>query len=134
MTPIDLLDLRPHQIFYLEQDSSRLYGELIQWIAERDLCWLRPIALCCLPQGAATAFTDALADRTAILYDLSLGSDVICPDSLLHLALDTEVLPLLAELHRLKAELAPQQNAHRLRLFIQQLWQADPEAFQRSAV
>jgi hypothetical protein len=146
MTPTDL---RPHQIFYLEQDNSRLYGELIQWVAERNLCWLRPIALCCLPETAdhtanqssfaalsfaASAASAASTDSgAAILYDLSQGADLICPDSLLRLALDIEVLPVLAQLHSLKPELAPPQNAHRLRQFIQQLWQAEPAAFQRSS-
>lgn len=115
MTP----DWRPHQIFYLEQGNSRLYGELIQFVAERNLCWLRPIAL---------EDTEA-----ASLYDLRQGSDLICPDTLLRLALDTEVLPILAQLHCLKPESASPHNADRLRQFIDQLWQAVPEAFQPSS-
>jgi len=122
-------DLRPHQIFYLEQGNARLYGELIQVVSDRNLCWLRPIALYYGSQDAVDASEEASA---ATLYDLSQGADLICPDSLLQLALDTELLPLLAQLHSLKTEPAPvSQNAHRLRQFIQQLWQSEPEAFRR---
>jgi len=130
-------DLRPHQIFYLEQGSSRLYGELIQVVAERNLCWLRPIALYCLSQNSQDRLSQEAADSNpadgaAILYDLSQGADLICPDSLLRPALDTDLLPLLAQLHDLKTEPVPaSQNLHRLRQFIQQLWQAEPEAFRR---
>lgn len=123
--------LRPHQIFYLEQGSSRLYGELIQFVAERNLCWLRPIALYCEAEDSQVEGSLSEDGQTAVLYDLSQGSDLICPDSLLRLALDAELLPLLAQLHDCKPGLAPAQNAHRLRQFIQQLWQAEPGAFQR---
>ena len=126
MTPTDL---RPHQIFYLEQGNTRLYGELIQVVVERNLCWLRPIALY---YGSQNPVDPSEQVSTAILYDLSQGADLICPDSLLRLALDTELLPLLTQLHSLKTEPAPvSQNAHRLRQFIQQLWQSEPEAFRR---
>ena len=83
MTPTDL---RPHQIFYLEQGNTRLYGELIQVVVERNLCWLRPIALY---YGSQNPVDPSEQASTAILYDLSQGADLICPDSLLRLALDT---------------------------------------------
>ncbi len=119
-------DWRPHQIFYLEQERTRLYAELIQFVAARNLCWLRPIALCCPSEPNAVNATE-----TAVaLYDLRQGADLICPAALLHLALDTEVLPIWAQLHGLKPELAAAQNADRLRQFMRQLWQAEPEAFQ----
>ena len=134
MTPANLTpaDLRPHQIFYLEQGNSRLYGELIQFVAERNLCWLRPIALYCQAEDADPLDRNRQScGREATLYDLGQGSDLICPDSLLRMALDAELLPLLAQLHDPKPGLASAQNGHQLRQFIQRLWQAEPEAFQR---
>lgn len=121
---------RLHQIFYLEQGENRLYGELIQFVEERHLCWLRPIALYCpSTSGASTG----AAFSGAAFYDLRQGADLICPDTLLRLAMDSEVLPILAQLHDLKDEAALSHNAERLRQFVQQLWQAEPEAFQQRA-
>ncbi|MBW4468682.1 MAG: hypothetical protein KME07_24925 [Pegethrix bostrychoides GSE-TBD4-15B] len=114
---------RLHQIFYLEQGETRLYGELIQFVEERHLCWLRPIALHCQSRNDAST--------GEAFYDLRQGADLICPDTLLHLALDHEVLPILTQLHDLKDEAASSHNADRLRQFVQQLWQAEPEAFQQ---
>lgn len=38
-------EFQPSQILYIEQDTTRLYAELVQVVTERALCWVRPLAL-----------------------------------------------------------------------------------------
>ncbi|MBF2050328.1 MAG: hypothetical protein EDM05_018990 [Leptolyngbya sp. IPPAS B-1204] len=113
-----------YEILCLEYQDTALYGEAIQIIQERNLCWLRPLAL--LQQ---TQQERALP----ILYDLRQGSDLLCPHTLIRTALDTEVLPILAQLENLKASCAtpvPEPVAHQqLQAFIRKICQAQPDAF-----
>ncbi len=116
------------QILCLEQDQTSLYGEAIQIVAERNLCWFRPLLLC------------RIQDDEPVLLDLRQGADLLCPFSLLRPTFDVEVLPLLVQLELLKAEPAepgllhqihPNAGAHQqLQQFVHQVWQAHPEAFQ----
>jgi hypothetical protein len=120
-------NVQPQQILCLEHDTTILYGEAIQIVAERNLCWFRPLLLC------------RVQDEAEILLDLRQGADLLCPFSLLRNALDMELLPLLVQLERLKAEPAepgllhqihPDATAHQqLQQFVRQVWQAHPEAF-----
>jgi hypothetical protein len=124
-------DIYPQQILCLEHDGTYLYGEVIQIISQRSLCWFRPIALC------------QFRLESPSLFDLRQGADLLCPASLLRMALDTEVLPILTQLEGLKAEASeapplgelqaniPQTAHDRLQQFIRQVWQAQPEAFQQ---
>lgn len=120
-------NVQPQQILCLEHNTTILYGEAIQIVAERNLCWFRPLLL------------HRWQDDAEILLDLRQGADLLCPFSLLRTALDIEVLPLLVQLERLKAEpaepnllhqLRPEAAAHQqLQQFVHQVWQAHPEAF-----
>ncbi|WP_416665793.1 hypothetical protein [Egbenema bharatensis] len=151
-----MADFRSGQILYLEHRNTRLYAEVIQVIEERGMCWVRPIALTAIPgellgsnpsplpssrpnSGTLPEAID-LPDPADLLefsfYDLRQGADLLCPSSLFTAALDTDVLPILATLNALKA--APDSSAtttanphshSRLQNFIQELWQAYPEAF-----
>lgn len=120
-----LIEFRASQIVFLEHEHSRLYAEVVQFVETRQLCWVRPIAL-------VTDLTHIWTDCDQLtLQDLRQGSDLICPARLFHEALDIEVLPLLDRLYQLEAEAKNKprlahQNLHR---FIQQLWQAHPDAF-----
>ncbi len=91
--------LVPHQIVYLEQDSLRLYGEVIQVVESRQRCWVRPMA--CVAGTAVGGLTDAYGRHVyEHLYDLRLGPDVIWPLSLFQPALDEDwlaILPYLTE-------------------------------------
>jgi hypothetical protein len=117
-------DTHFYQILCLEHHDTALYGEVIQINWERNLCWLRPLALLQHPEEA-----------THILYDLRQGSDLLCPNTLFRTALDTEVLPILTQLENLKTgptALYPDPVAHQqLQSFIRQLWQAQPDAFRQ---
>ncbi|MBW4657317.1 MAG: hypothetical protein KME15_01475 [Drouetiella hepatica Uher 2000/2452] len=132
------------QIVYLECQKTRLYAEVIQIVEDRQLAWVRPIALV-----DASGLVDDLSksddrhlDNQPLLYDLREGADLLCPTSLFQAALDTQVIPILTELEISKAEMTrhqaafsqtvPQPSAlhHLLRAFIQNVWQTHPEAFQ----
>ena len=152
-----MADFQPGQILYLEHQRARLYTEVIQVIVERRVCWVRPIALVMiaderpsenqlsenrLPESKATSFPldpAQLADpNLVILHDLRQGSDLLCPASLFTAALDTDVLPVLATLDSLKTPESgnpslPIENSRphsQLQNFVQEIWQAYPEAFQ----
>jgi hypothetical protein len=135
---------QPGQILYLEHQSSRLYTEVIQVVTERGSCWVRPIALLTLTTPSDITFqsiqfeASLFSSRQLILHDLRQGSDLLCPLSLFHVALDTEVIPILTKLNTLKTELGdPIQSAaeeahqahHQLQDFVRRIWKAHPEAF-----
>lgn len=126
----------PHQILCLEHEETKLYGEVIQIIAERHLYWLRPLAL-------LQAHLDRPDDSepATTLSDLRQGADLLWPQKLFRVALDTEVIPILTQLDSTKAatavlptddSLKAQSMSHRqLQTFIRRIWQAHPEAFRQ---
>jgi hypothetical protein len=118
---------QPCQIVCLEHQQTVLYAEIIQILATRSMLWLRPLMLAVGPVLNRPAFADELRE----LYDLRHGADLVWPQSLFRLALDTEVIPLLTQLQSLPPpEPGFSPIAHdRLRSFVQQVWQAHPEAF-----
>jgi hypothetical protein len=130
-----LHDLQPHQILCLDHEATSLYGEVIQIITERHLCWFRPLAL--LQRESHRP------DAIETLYDLRQGADLLYPVSFFRAALDVEVLPILMQLDHLKVgQNAPssthvqqpddQQIAHQqLQRFVRQIWQAQPDAFRQ---
>ncbi|MBI4781976.1 MAG: hypothetical protein HY785_11760 [Oscillatoriophycideae cyanobacterium NC_groundwater_1537_Pr4_S-0.65um_50_18] len=140
-------NFQPSQIVCLECQAAYLYAEVIQVVEQRQLCWVRPIALVedfkgkpvsnqqSWNQGNASYNRPGTSD---ILYDLREGSDLLCPASLFRPALDTEVIPILTELesHQAKGEepeagaLPISSSRHQLQAFIRRVWQAYPQAFQ----
>jgi hypothetical protein len=144
-----MTDFRSGQILYLEHQNARLYAEVIQVIEERRMCWVRPIVLTTTHDDwsesnpslsnseTISEAIDPLDPLESNLYDLRQGSDLLCPSSLFKVALDTNILPILATLNAPKASsnssATTTANPHlhsRLQNFIQELWQAYPEAFQ----
>lgn len=127
-----IAEFQPHQIVCLTHKDKALYAEVIQFVAKRGLCWVRPLALLQVQRP------DAIATPSTI-YDLRQGADLLCPHSLFRVALDTEVIPILTELNTLKNQSADSgatasENSpsacYSLQNFIRQVWQAFPEAFQ----
>jgi hypothetical protein len=70
-------------------------------------------------------------DRPSAIIDLRQGSDLLLPVSLFRAALDTELIPAMAQLGELKhqSELA-HHNRRTLQAFITRLCQSNPDAFQ----
>jgi hypothetical protein len=139
-----IANFKPGQILYIEHQGVRLYAEVIQIVSDRKLCWVRPLALVTptsIPTASAsphfpTPWTSSLIELEPIeVYDLRQGADLVCPQSLFQAALDTEVLPILAELNRLKPRsdtsgLGENNGAHeRLREFVRLVWQTNPTLF-----
>lgn len=111
-----------HQIVCIEGKTAFLYGEVIEVIVTRQLCWARPLLL-------AQFSNSSLAPRTNFptidrIIDLSEGSDLVLPLSLFRSALDTETIPLITRLNSLDSSLEDQQIVSKeLNCFIQQVWQ-----------
>jgi len=126
-------DLKPSQIVCLDHEQDSLYAEVIQIVKCRQLCWARPLILSQGPPSSPSCphSTDPL------LYDLRRSADLLWPAHLFRLALDVEVLPLLFQLEGLNSVsdngLHPNSsNRQILNQFMQQVWRANPKAFQAS--
>lgn len=121
-------DLAPYfqdsQIICLEYQNTYLYAEVIDIVQTRQMCWGRPLML--------VVGTEPMSSKPPLLYDLRAGADLILPVTLFRAALDTELIPLLAQLEALAKHQPPDAPiiAHRkLKNFIQQVWQAHPDNF-----
>ena len=111
-----------NEIICLENDSRYLYGEVIQILATRGLCWFRPMCLV-----VCDLASDSTIEQTQLI-DLHSGSDLLWPINLFRPALDTEViswLPLLSDRHLANKSL----NKQSLNRFIQQVWQDNRDKF-----
>ncbi|WP_414542022.1 hypothetical protein [Nostoc sp. CCY0012] len=110
------LDFQPGQIVSLEHGDRNLYGEVIQLVTSRQLCWVRPLLLV------------GFAQEPPIITDLRDASDLLWPINLFRPALDTEVVSLLSQIlaKEPKNELdsAAKQQFNQ---FIQQMWQVYQE-------
>lgn len=110
------VNFQPLQILCLEHDRLRLYVEVIQVAEPRQMCWVRPLML-----GEADGSIHA---APILLHDLRECADLLWPIDAFRAAIDTEVLPLLAQLGEAvqpDSRLARQQ----LQTFVQQVWQSN---------
>jgi hypothetical protein len=119
-----LPEFQTGQIIYLSyenspHENSRLYAEAIQIVHSRQLCWARPLALHQLEPER--------------IYDLRQGSDLLLPRSLFLSALDTDVIPVITQLHATsepdQPDIARRQAHLLLQDFIRQVCRAYPEQF-----
>jgi len=138
------------QILCLECPPSKLYAEVIQVVPDRPVCWLRPLILeTPTPKVVKTQDTtspnrseepkdtsdfqktEELQPQPELkTYDLRLSSDLLIPPDLFRPALDTEVIPLLAQINATEFNLEEAQTAHSLlRDFIRQVWKDYREFF-----
>ncbi|NEQ27551.1 MAG: hypothetical protein F6K28_52820, partial [Microcoleus sp. SIO2G3] len=83
-------NFQPLQILCLELDRLRLYVEVIQVATPRQVCWVRPLMLAEAGDSPNCAPT--------LLHDLWQCADLLWPVTAFRAAIDTEVLPLLAQL------------------------------------
>ncbi|GBF82437.1 oxidoreductase [Aphanothece sacrum FPU1] len=123
----EVSEFSPHQIVCLEHHNRCLYGEVIQVIESRKMCWVRPLFLAILADDIHV-YSQLFPPK--ILIDVRLTSDLLYPTKLFRSAFDTEVIPLLNELESQdysaeKIQIARQQ----LRQFIVKIWQDNPEEF-----
>lgn len=118
---------QPCQIVCLEHETTCLYAEVVQIVAGRQVCWVRPILLA----DAALAQNPGLPVQW---HDLRNGADLLLPAVLFRAAFDTEVIPLLDYLYTAEqaevSDKADRPGHQQLNQFVRQVWQAHPEAFQ----
>lgn len=114
---------RANQIICLEHDNACLYGEAIQLIAHRGLCWFRPL---CLVIG----LQDSSSLARARSIDLQAAADLLWPAVLFRPALDTEVLYYLSLLQNTEGNSGDRSsNKHYLTKFVRQVWLDNREQF-----
>lgn len=123
---------QPRQLVCLEHEYTFLYGEVIQVIPERKLCWVRPLMLAIMTENIdGDELSNYLPLKTQI--DLRLEADLILPLDLFRLAIDTEILPLLVRLENSdrssETQLTARQQLHH---FIKRICQSHREIFQNS--
>lgn len=111
-------NFEPCQIVCLEHNYQYLYAEIIQVITSRHKVWVRPLIL------------KQDGENDCQFWNLQEGADLVWPLELFRLAFDTEVIPLLTQLSSPTLEKLDHQLAHQhLRAFVDQVWQAYPQAF-----
>ena len=122
-------NFQPRQIVCLEHENTCLYAEIIDVVASRQICWVRPLMLSVPVVGNDPMLVVSPQER--VLYDLRLGSDLLWPASLFRHALDTEVIPLMVQLGNPDDGTRNNSDAHKqLSCFVRQVWQAYKSAFQ----
>ena len=127
-TPTPIIDtgsnpFKVNEIICLENDYTYLYGEVIQLLPSRGLCWFRPMCLV-----ISDLALDSTREQTQLI-DLQSGSDLLWPTSLFRPALDTEViswLPLLSDRNSLANKSSNKQSLNK---FIHQVWQDNRDKF-----
>ena len=114
------------QIVCLESDRSFLYGEVIQVVTQRQLCWVRPLTIAVTLNENSSSFESNL-DREII--DLRSASDLLLPLTLFRASYDTEVISLLTKLAAKDEFCDQQQMSLYLNRFVKQVWQDNKEKF-----
>lgn len=128
----NFLPVKPRALVCLEHDHACLYAELIEVVENRQMYWVRPLLLKISDEITGAQFKGFEPFHPACVYhDLRQGADLLWPMNFFRPAFDTEVIPLLAQIHAWEnpaaMALSPVAQQH-LHQFIQQLWQAQAAA------
>lgn len=121
------------QIVALNHYNACLYADVIQVVETRQVCWVRPLLLVKGLSEDHQVYASTLppVPEPSQISDLRQSPDLIWPIQLFRAALDTEVIPLLAQLESPDpSKLTPNTAHQQLREFIRQVWQAYPHVFQ----
>ena len=129
MAMMNLSPLQPSQIVCLESQSQALYGEVIQVIEPRQLCWMRPLLLAKFETESLSRSSVREVDQAQELWDVRLTADVAYPLPLFRPAFDTEVVPLISHLGDLDTSAKNVLNKQQLQSFLQQIWQENADIF-----
>lgn len=112
-----------NQIICLEYKTTCLYGEVIQLIPRRRMCWFRPIYM---TKGSTT---EDCSPEVIPFLELE-SADLLWPISLFRPAWDTEVIDLLTKLgDRQKSEEIQQSSSKYLQQFVTEVWTANQDKF-----
>ena len=147
--------MKVNQIVCLEHQGNNLYGEVIQLITERQLCWFRPLCLVIsvdsgmdyVPNYTERSQNDRIESQNFLLSEtkadsigintdgfriinLQSGSDLLWPDSLFRPALDIEIIDFLPYLpensHHSKIEISSKKYLNK---FVHLVWEAHQDKF-----
>lgn len=118
--------LSPRQILSLESKGDRLYGEVVQEIARRDLYWFRPLFLIEDVYNKAGNLLDCN------FVDLRQSSDLILPQNLFVSCFDAEIVPLLGKLYSRNSLPAEALSRRYLNDFVRSFWQKNREVFEQT--
>lgn len=129
MPTMNLASLQPSQIVCLESHSQALYGEVIQIIEPRQLCWMRPLLLAKFEPAGLSHSSVREVDQAQELWDVRLTADLAYPLPLFRPAFDTEVMPLISHLEDLDSPEKNVSNKKQLHAFLQQIWQENADVF-----
>jgi hypothetical protein len=119
------------QIVCLESDNYGLYGEVIQVITQRQLCWVRPltIAIAISNYDSSTYDLSSKINADREIIDLRSASDLLLPLTLFRASYDTEAIYILAELAAKQQTTDRQQISVILNNFVQRIWQDNQDKF-----
>jgi hypothetical protein len=131
---MDGCGLQSAQLVCLELEQpehhTRLYAEVIQIISARAMCWARPLAMVHDPHPAiAPELEYGSRDLDGTWIDLRDSADLLLPVVLFRAAYDTEVIPLLTQLHDTKPSTDRDRLHQQVRSFVQALCRTYPQAF-----
>ena len=122
-------NFQPNQIVCLEYGYTCLYAAVIQILATRKMCWVRPLLLKVFASESKSENHEENSGKFTI-WDLREGADLVWPICLFREAIDTEFIPLLTELESLDSQEKDQPVSHqKLKHFIRNVWQAYPDVF-----
>ncbi|MDJ0533620.1 MAG: hypothetical protein QNJ70_14225 [Xenococcaceae cyanobacterium MO_207.B15] len=138
------------QIVALDNTNSILYGEVIQIIPQRQMCWIRTIALTYapdslrkkLPNSEDIYYDAALSQESAsranycidsdmVIVDLHRSIDLLFPINLFRVAFDTEMIPLLSKINPSHDSCLQDTQAGKQQLnqFLKEIWQTNQDKF-----
>ena len=118
--------LQANQIVCLEHQNKSLYGEAIELIAERGLCWFRPMCLVVRADENSEL-------ESARFVDLQSNSDLLWPAILFRPALDFEIIDYLPHLKDPDRDSSDKSsNKQCFNKFVRQVWQANQDKFPSS--
>jgi hypothetical protein len=122
------------QIVAIDNTNSVLYGEIIQTIPQRQMCWVRVLAIAQLsPQSSKAQYTQAslYQDSDGVIINLHGAIDLLFPLNLFRVALDSEIMPLLSKINPYEPHdlLDSPNSRQRLNQFLQEIWQNNPDKF-----
>lgn len=123
---ISEIPFKVNEIICLENHSRYLYGEVIQLLPNRGLCWFRPMCLVVFKESGDRP--SPIIEPTQLI-DLQSGSDLLWPITLFRPALDTEVVSLLPLLGDRYSPSVNTPNKQYLNRFIQQVWRDNRDKF-----
>jgi hypothetical protein len=125
MTFTDCLpNFQPRQILCLPDQADRLYVEVIQVAETRQMYWVRPLVLVIAKLTGEQGDIDEPIDSLFTLHDLRQSSDLLWSALCFRIALDIEVIPVLAHLGEMRLQPENDRFARQqLQEFMQRVWQ-----------